>query len=64
MKKTLISARSRMPCSVSVGIASSRATACRWVSEGVEFFCTPEALMAAMSWAVSQETSPLAANCL
>jgi hypothetical protein len=26
-----------MPYSVSVGIASSRATACRWVRKGVEF---------------------------
>ena len=40
-------------------MASSRATACRWVSEGVEFFWTPAALMAAMSWAVSQEIEPL-----
>ena len=52
-----------MPCRVSVGIASSRATAWRWVSDGVEFFWTPAALTAAMSWAVSQETSPLAASC-
>jgi hypothetical protein len=35
----------------------------RCVSEGVEFFCTPDVLMAAMSWAVSQEISPLAASC-
>ena len=37
--------------------------ACRWVSEGVEFFWKPGALMAAISWAVTQETSPLAASC-
>ena len=52
-----------MPCRVSEGIASSRAIACFWVRDGVEFFWTPGALTAAMSWAVSQETSPLAASC-
>jgi hypothetical protein len=48
-KNTLIRARSRIPCSVSVGMASRRATACRWVSEGVAFFWTPGALTAAIS---------------
>ena len=42
MKKTLISARSRIPCKVFVGIASRSAIACRWVSDGVEFFWTRE----------------------
>ena len=45
-------------------MVSSRATAWSLVSEGVEFFWTPAALMAEMSWAVSQEMSPLAASCL
>ena len=59
MKKTLIRARSRIPCKVSVGIASKSEMACRWVKDGVEFFCTPGALTAAMSWAVSQDDEPL-----
>ena len=63
-KKTLIRARSRIPCKVSVGIASNIEMACRWVKDGVEFFCTPGALTAPMSWAVSQGTSPLAASSL
>jgi hypothetical protein len=42
MKKTLIRARSRMPCKVSVEMASNIAMVCRWVNDGVEFFCTPE----------------------
>ena len=57
-------ARSRIPCKVSVGIASNIEMACRWVKDGVEFFCTPGALTAPMSWAVSQGTSPLAASSL
>ena len=52
-----------MPCKLSVGMASNRPIACRWVSEGVAFFCTPGALTAAVSWAISQEMSPLAASC-
>ena len=52
-----------MPWSVSVGIASSRAIACRWVSNGVAFFWTPGAFTAAMSWAISHEINPLAASC-
>ena len=63
MKKTLISARSRIPCKVSLGMASRSAIACFWVRDGVEFFWTPGALTAAMSWAVSQETRPFAASC-
>ena len=63
MKKTLISARSRIPCKVSVGIASRSEIACRSVKDGVEFFWTPGALTAPMSWAVSQEMRPLAASC-
>ena len=63
-KNTLIRARSRIPCKVSVGIASNIEMACRWVKDGVEFFCTPGALTAPMSWAVSQGTSPLAASSL
>ena len=49
-----------MPCKLSVGIACRSAIACFCVNEGVAFFCTPGALTAAISWAVSQETSPLA----
>jgi hypothetical protein len=50
MKKTLISAKSRRPCSVSVWIASSRAMACFLVRAGVVFFSTPVgAWIAAMS---------------
>ena len=41
-----------MPCKLSVGIASNIEMACRWVKDGVEFFCTPGALTAPMSWAV------------
>ena len=41
MKKTLIRAKSRRPCCVSVWIASSRAMACFWVKAGVVFFSTP-----------------------
>jgi hypothetical protein len=51
-----------MPWRVSEGIASRRAIACFCVRDGVAFFWTPGALTAAMSWAVSQETSPLAAS--
>jgi len=58
-----IRARSRMPCKVSVGMVSSKAIACLCVSEGVAFFWTPGALIAAISCAVSQETSPFAASC-
>src|SRR5262245_46930249 len=61
-KKTLISARSRMPCRVSEGIASKSAIACFWVRDGVAFFWTPGALTAAMSWAVSHKTRPLEAS--
>ena len=41
-KKTLVIARSRMPWSVSAGIASRRAIACYWVKDGVAFFWTRE----------------------
>ena len=58
-KNTLISARSRIPCKVSVGIASRSVIACRSVNDGVEFFWTPGALTAAMSWAVSHDDEPL-----
>ena len=54
--------RSRIPCKVSIGIASKSEMACRWVNDGVEFSCTPGALTAPMSCAVSQGTSPLAAS--
>ena len=36
--------------------------ACLSVKDGVEFFCTPGAFTAAMSWAVSHTMSPLAAS--
>ena len=62
MKKTLMSARSLIPCKVSVGIASRSEIACRWVKDGVEFFWTAAAFTAPISWAVSQGTSPLAAS--
>src|SRR5512135_1758169 len=53
MKKTLMSARSRIPCKVSVGIASRSAIACRWVKDGVEFFWTAAAFTAPISCALS-----------
>jgi hypothetical protein len=34
------------------------------LAEGVESFWTPTVLNTAMSWLVSQETSPLTAKCL
>ena len=64
MKKTLMSARSRIPCKLSVRIASKSEMACLSVKDGVKSFCTPGALTAAMSWAASQAMSPLAASCL
>ncbi len=48
------------PCKVSVGIASRSEIACRWVKDGVEFFCTAGDLTAPMSWAVSHAIRPLA----
>jgi len=50
------------PCKVSVGIASRSEIACRWVKDGVEFFCTAGDLTAPMSWAVSHAIRPLAAS--
>ena len=43
-------------------MASRSEIACRSVKDGVEFFWTPGALTAAMSWAVSHAMSPLAAS--
>jgi hypothetical protein len=57
-KNTLIMARSRLPCNVSVGSALSRSISCRYVSAGVKFFCTAAALTAAISYAVFHLMSP------